>query len=141
MVWCIFGTNNALHDQIPRHIEDGNLLFAGVDYPSILREAEKDADIILWDGGNNDVPFYKPDLHITLVDALRPMDEEHYYPGETNVRMADAVLITKVDDEAKADIQAEHLEHLTKADDTPIFYGRSVVFPEARDPETGNILD
>ena len=58
-----------------RHIEDGTLLFAGVDYPMILREAEKDADIIIWDGGNNDLPFYKPDLHICLVDALRPMDE------------------------------------------------------------------
>jgi len=122
-----------------RHIEDGNLLFAGVDYPTILREAEKEADVILWDGGNNDFPFFKPDLHLTLVDALRPMDEEHYYPGEINVRMADAILITKVDSELSAHQQATRLEHLAKLH-TPVFFGKSVVFPEAKDPRTGKLL-
>lgn len=81
-----------------RHIEDGTLLFAGVDYEMILREAEKDADLILWDGGNNDFSFYQAVLTVTLVDSLRPTDELHYFPGETNVRMADAILITKTNE-------------------------------------------
>lgn len=119
------------------HIEQGNLLFAGVDYPTILKEAEKEADIILWDGGNNDVPFFLPDLHITLVDSLRPFDQEHYYPGELNVRMADAILITKVNDVEKAGAQAMRLEKLTKA---PVLYGSSYVFPQAKDPTTGETL-
>jgi predicted GTPase len=67
-----------------------------VDYGAILAEAEKEADVILWDGGNNDTPFYKPDVHITLVDPHRPGHELTYYPGETNVRMADVIIINKV---------------------------------------------
>jgi len=78
------------------HIERGNILYAGVDYEKILREAEKDADVILWDGGNNDMPFYKPDLMITLVDPHRPGHELNYYPGEINLRLADVALINKV---------------------------------------------
>ena len=64
------------------HIEEGNLLYAGVDYQMILREAEREADIILWDGGNNDFCFFKPDVTIVVADALREGHEEHYYPGE-----------------------------------------------------------
>ena len=71
------------------HIDNGFVVYAGVDYEKILREAEKEADVILWDGGNNDTPFYKPDLHITLVDPHRAGHELTYYPGETNLRMAD----------------------------------------------------
>ena len=78
------------------HIDQGFVVYAGVDYAQILREAEKEADVILWDGGNNDTPFYKPDLHITLVDPHRPGHEVTYYPGETNLRMADLVLVNKV---------------------------------------------
>jgi predicted GTPase len=78
------------------HIERGNILYAGVDYEKILREAEKEADVILWDGGNNDMPFYKPDLMITLVDPHRPGHELEYYPGEINLRLADVALINKV---------------------------------------------
>jgi predicted GTPase len=78
------------------HIENGSVVFAGVDYGAILEEAEKEADVILWDGGNNDTPFYKPDVHITLVDPHRPGHELSYYPGETNVRMADVIIINKV---------------------------------------------
>jgi predicted GTPase len=78
------------------HIDMGTLLFAGVDYEAILREAEKEADVILWDGGNNDTSFVAPDLYLTLVDPHRPGHEERYYPGETNVLLADAVLINKV---------------------------------------------
>jgi predicted GTPase len=78
------------------HLAMGTLLFAGVDYEAILREAEKDADIVLWDGGNNDTAFFMPDLYLTLVDPHRPGHEEQYYPGETNVRLADVVIINKV---------------------------------------------
>ncbi len=79
------------------HIVRGNVIFSGVDYEAILREAEKEADIIVWDGGNNDLPFYKPDLHITIADPHRPGDELFYYPGEANLRMADVVVINKID--------------------------------------------
>jgi predicted GTPase len=77
------------------HIQMGHVVYAGVDYMDILRRAEKDSDVILWDGGNNDTPFYKPDLHIVLVDPHRPGHEIRYYPGETNLRMADLILVSK----------------------------------------------
>ncbi|MGE5484359.1 MAG: cyclic 2,3-diphosphoglycerate synthase [Ignavibacteriales bacterium] len=79
------------------HIDRGNVVYAGVDYEMILREAEKEADVVLWDGGNNDFPFYKPDVYIVLVDPHRPGHEVKYHPGETNLRMADAIVINKVD--------------------------------------------
>ena len=72
-------------------------VFAGVDYHSILHRAEEEADLIIWDGGNNDLPFVRPDLHVVLVDPLRPGDETSYHPGEANLRMADVVIINKVD--------------------------------------------
>jgi len=78
------------------HIDNGFIVYAGVDYEMILREAEKEADVILWDGGNNDTPFYKPDLHITLVDPHRPGHELTYYPGESNFLMADLLIVNKV---------------------------------------------
>jgi len=78
------------------HIAAGGVIYAGVDYEAILREAEKEADIILWDGGNNDTPFYKSDLHIVVADPHRPGDEIGYFPSETNVRLADVVIINKV---------------------------------------------
>jgi len=79
------------------HIDRGVVVYAGVDYEAILREAEKEADVIVWDGGNNDLPFYKPDLHITVADPHRPGHELTYYPGESNLRMADVVVINKID--------------------------------------------
>lgn len=82
------------------HIARGNVIYAGVDYEAILRAAENDpsgCDIILWDGGNNDFPFYKPDLMITVVDPHRPGHELKYYPGEVTLRMADVVVINKID--------------------------------------------
>ena len=78
------------------HINRGTVVFAGVDYEAILREAEKEADIILWDGGNNDTSFYLPDLTITVVDPHRPGHEISYYPGQTNLRLADVVVINKI---------------------------------------------
>jgi len=117
------------------HIEEGNLLFAGVDYEMILREAEKSADIIIWDGGNNDFSFFKPDLCIVVADALRASHERHYFPGEVNVRLADIVLINKVNslpDIAMARDQAETLKTLIK-NDVPVLFCNSVVSAEARD--------
>jgi predicted GTPase len=78
------------------HIDSGFIVYAGVDYEMILREAEKEADVILWDGGNNDTPFYKPDLHVTLVDPHRAGHELTYYPGESNFLMADLLIVNKV---------------------------------------------
>jgi predicted GTPase len=79
------------------HLDNGVIVFAGVDYEAILREAEKEVDIVLWDGGNNDFSFYKTDLLIVVADPHRPGHEVSYYPGETNVRMADVFVINKVD--------------------------------------------
>jgi predicted GTPase len=79
------------------HIENGVIVFAGVDYGAILREAEKVADIILWDGGNNDFPFYKSDLEIVVADPHRAGHEREYYPGEVNFRRADVIVINKID--------------------------------------------
>jgi predicted GTPase len=79
------------------HINNGVVVFAGVDYARILQEAEKEADIVLWDGGNNDFPFFRPDLFFVVVDPLRPGHEQGYHPGETNLRMADVVVINKID--------------------------------------------
>ncbi|MDO8504617.1 MAG: cyclic 2,3-diphosphoglycerate synthase [Candidatus Liptonbacteria bacterium] len=79
------------------HIDMGSVIYAGVDYGAILSEAEKEADVIIWDGGNNDTSFYKPDFIVTVADPHRPGDEIGYYPGEVNFRMADVILINKVD--------------------------------------------
>jgi predicted GTPase len=79
------------------HLDRGVVVYAGVDYAAILEDIEKEADVIVWDGGNNDLPFYKPNLWLTVVDPHRPGHEVTYYPGETNVRAADVVVINKVD--------------------------------------------
>jgi predicted GTPase len=87
------------------HITRGNIIYAGVDYEAILREAEKEADIILWDGGNNDTAFYAPDLTITVADPHRPGHEISYYPGQTNLRLADVVVINKIDSAYPEDVE------------------------------------
>jgi predicted GTPase len=79
------------------HIDNGIIVYAGVDYGKILEEAEKEADVIVWDGGNNDLPFYKPDLHIVVADPHRAGHEITYHPGEANLRMANIAIINKVD--------------------------------------------
>jgi len=91
-------------EEFEPHIRAGNVIYAGVDYEKILRQAEKEADVILWDGGNNDLPFYTPDLHIVVADPLRPGHELTYYPGETNARMADVVVINKVSSARPEDV-------------------------------------
>lgn len=87
------------------HIAAGNLVYAGVDYAAILAAAEAEADIIIWDGGNNDFPFVRPDLHIVVIDALRPDQIATHHPGETVARMADIAVINKVDAASSADVQ------------------------------------
>lgn len=87
------------------HIDGGVIVYSGVDYEVILRQAEKEADVIVWDGGNNDFSFYHSDLNIVLVDPLRPGDEIKYHPGETNLKMADLIIINKVDSATKEEIK------------------------------------
>ena len=87
------------------HIAAGSVVYAGVDYEAILAAAEEESDVILWDGGNNDTPFFVPDVYITLVDPHRPGHELAYYPGETNLRLADVVLVNKVDTAVGEDVE------------------------------------
>ena len=95
-------------------IERGTVVYAGVDYEEILSQAQEEADILVWDGGNNDTPFFKPTVHIVLVDPHRPGHEFRYYPGETNLRLADAVVINKVDtvDPRKLDRMRENIRRV-----------------------------
>ncbi|RJQ64324.1 MAG: GTPase [Stygiobacter sp.] len=90
------------------HVARGGVIYAGVDYEAILREAEKEADVILWDGGNNDMSFYKPDVTVTVVDPHRPGHEMRYYPGNTSLRMADVVVVNKVDSASVEGIEEVH---------------------------------
>lgn len=87
------------------HLEEGNIVYAGVDYAEVVNLAEQESDLILWDGGNNDFPFIHPDLHIVLVDPLRPGHETTHHPGEAVLRMADIIVVAKVNSAATADIQ------------------------------------
>ncbi len=88
------------------HLAEGNLVFAGIDYAAILEAAEQEADVILWDGGNNDTPFVKPTVHVVVVDPHRPGHELRYHPGETNLRMAHVCVVNKVDSATQEGIDA-----------------------------------
>ena len=129
------------------HVVRGNVIYAGVDYEAILREAEKDpagCDVVLWDGGNNDFPFYKPDLMITVADPHRAGHELRYYPGEVTLRTADVVVINKMDSAAPEDIQVvrESIEKVNpdavvvdgaspiKVDDPSLIRGKRVLVIE-----------
>ncbi|MCX7994533.1 MAG: cyclic 2,3-diphosphoglycerate synthase [candidate division WOR-3 bacterium] len=92
-------------EEFEPHIKRGNTVFAGVDYFKILKLAEKISDVIVWDGGNNDLPFFEPDLHIVVVDPLRLGNESTYHPGEANLRMADIVIINKIDSAPKENVE------------------------------------
>jgi predicted GTPase len=87
------------------YVAMGAVIYAGVDYQAILEEAEKEADVIIWDGGNNDMAFYKPDVTVTIVDPLRPGHEVGYYPGEVNLRLADVLVVNKIDSAKPEDLQ------------------------------------
>jgi predicted GTPase len=88
------------------HLAEGNLVFAGIDYAAILEQAEREADVVLWDGGNNDTPFVRPDVHIVVVDPHRAGHELRYHPGETNLRMADVCVVNKIDSAPQEGIDA-----------------------------------
>ncbi|MGD9002264.1 MAG: cyclic 2,3-diphosphoglycerate synthase [Anaerolineae bacterium] len=110
------------------HIDRGVVVYAGVDYESILRQAEQEAQVIVWDGGNNDLPFYRPDLHIVVADPHRPDHARRYHPGEANLRLADVVLINKVDtadyegvSRVREDIYALNPEAVVVEAASPIF--------------------
>jgi predicted GTPase len=116
------------------HIDRGVIVYAGVDYEKILRKAEEDVDVILWDGGNNDLPFYKADLHLVVVDPHRPGHEVTYHPGEANVRAADVVLINKVDT-AGADAIMQVRDNVSRINpDAIVIEAASPIFVE--DPES-----
>jgi predicted GTPase len=87
------------------HLAAGRVVYAGVDYELILRQAEAEADVIIWDGGNNDLPFYRPDLHVVVVDPHRASHTASYHPGEANVRMAHVIVVNKVDTATEAEVQ------------------------------------
>ena len=93
-------------EEYETHIKHGFVVYAGVDYEKILRLAESEADVIIWDGGNNDLPFFKSDLAIVMVDPHRPGHELNYHPGEANVRAADLIIVNKIDTAVEEDIQA-----------------------------------
>ena len=115
------------------HLALGNIVYAGIDYAEIVARAEIEADIILWDGGNNDFSFVRPDLHIVLVDPLRPNNETTHHPGEAVLRMADIILIAKVNSASDADIQSvTEIAHGINPD-APIVRGASPV--QLDDPE------
>ena len=101
------------------HVVRGNVIYAGVDYEAILREAEKEADVVIWDGGNNDFSFYVPDLMITVVDPHRPGNELSYYPGEVTLRVADVVVINKMDSASPENIQIVR-ENIEKVNPTAV---------------------
>ncbi len=92
-------------EEYEHHVKQGTIVYAGVDYEAILRQAEQEADVIIWDGGNNDTPFFKADITITVADPHRPGHEISYYPGEVNLRIADAVIINKVDSASPENIE------------------------------------
>jgi predicted GTPase len=88
------------------HITSGTVIYAGVDYGEILERAQAECDVLLWDGGNNDLPFYDPDVHVVVADPLRVGHETSYHPGETNLRMADAIVINKMDSASPEQVRA-----------------------------------
>lgn len=115
------------------HIINNTVVYAGVDYHAIIKQAEKEADVVLWDGGNNDTPFYKPDMWITLVDPHRPGHELEYYPGRENFRNADIILFNKMDtaDIDNAKIIEEHIKEYNSG--AVVVYANSPAVAE--DPE------
>jgi len=112
------------------HIKIGNIVYAGVDYEQILKEAEKEAEVIVWDGGNNDLPFFEPDLLITVVDPIRSGNEISYYPGELAVRMADVIIVNKVNVAKREDVEkvVANIKRINKKkENAKIFLTESVV--------------
>jgi predicted GTPase len=113
------------------HVTAGQVVFAGVDYAEIVARAAAESDVIVWDGGNNDFPFVRPDLHIVVVDALRPDDAGGYYPGEAVLRTADVIVVNKVDSAASGDVKrAEEIARAVNAE-APIIHGAMPIVVDA----------
>jgi len=112
------------------HIDRGLVVYAGVDYEPILRQAEEEADIIVWDGGNNDLSLYRPDLHIVVADPHRPDHARRYHPGEANLWMADVVLINKVDTASSEDVRRIRKDVYAVNPDATVVEGASPIFLE-----------
>jgi len=119
------------------HIDRGLVVYAGVDYEPILRQAEQEADIIVWDGGNNDLPLYRPDLHIVVADPHRPDHARRYHPGETNLWMADVVLINKVDTAGSEGVARVREDIYAVNPDATVVEGASPIFVEDPDAIRG----
>jgi predicted GTPase len=100
-----YATTIEEREEYEPHLEQGTIVYAGVDYEKVLRQAEKEAKVIVWDGGNNDFPFIKPDLHICVADCRRPGHELLFYPGEINFRIADIIILNKIATSNPVDIQ------------------------------------
>jgi predicted GTPase len=109
------------------HLAAGHVVFAGVDYGAVVDQAQREADIVVWDGGNNDFPFLRPDLHIAIVDALRPGQADGFHPGEAVLRMADVVVINKVDAASSAAVQQVNDEVRRLNPQAPVVRARSPV--------------
>lgn len=112
------------------HLAMGSTVYAGIDYREILNQAQEEADVVIWDGGNNDTPFFKPDLHIVVTDPLRPGHELSYFPGETNLRMADVVIINKQTTAAFEDIEEVRANILENNPSATIIDAASPIFVE-----------
>jgi predicted GTPase len=133
-------TNNCTIEEIEEyepHIVRGGVIYAGVDYGAILTEAEKEADVILWDGGNNDYSFYQPDVTFTVVDPLRPGHELSYYPGNTSLRIADAAIINKMDSAELKNILTVRANIRSVNPHAKIIEAASPIFVEKPDLITG----
>jgi predicted GTPase len=114
-------------EEYEQHIDAGHVVFAGVDYADVISAAAEEADVLVWDGGNNELPFVRPDLHVVLVDPLRPGDETRYHPGETNLRRADAVVSNKENSADPDDIEQVAANVRDLAPDADLFHADSVV--------------
>ena len=101
-----YNTTIEEREEYEPHIISGTIIYAGVDYGDILEQAQAECDVLLWDGGNNDLPFYVPDVHIVVADPLRARHETSYYPGEANLRMADVIVINKMDSASAGQVNA-----------------------------------
>jgi len=112
----------------------GASIYAGVDYAAILERAQRDVDVIVWDGGNNDLPFFRPDLHLVMLDAHRPGHELAYHPGEANFRMADVIVINKVDSAPPSQVEELAARAAAMRPEAPVVFGEmalSMADPEA----------
>jgi predicted GTPase len=114
-------------EEYESHIEAGHVVYAGVDYGAVLDEAAAEADVLVWDGGNNELPFFRPDVHVVVADPLRPGAELRYHPGETNLRLADYVLINKENTAAAADIETVERNARETNPDAEIVHADSVI--------------